>query len=91
MNVQSFMMVGGVEVIARIVSDTDATITIEKPFVVASVPQKDGVGVSVAPFSAANPSGPITILKSAMITTTYPPNEQLVQHYIRMTTGIELL
>lgn len=92
MNVKMFLMVSGVEVIARVVEETDSTVTVEKAYLVQVVPSQSGtLNIGMAPFCVGVfPDGEVVVKKSAIMTELYNAPAPLEKRYIEQTSGIQL-
>lgn len=90
MNIQSneiytFKLLSGEEVIAKVVNSADNYVIITKPLSIAFTQQ----GVQMMPtLFTGDPDREITVNKSAIVMSV-KPREDVVNHYIQGTTGIQ--
>lgn len=92
MNVKMFMLSFGAEVIARVVSETDDVVVVEKPYMVQVAGMNGGhLNIQTAPLSVGvYPNGTLPIKKSAMLTEMYDAPADMEKNYLQMTSGIQL-
>lgn len=84
-DVVTFKLVNGDEIVAKVISDTDTGFTVSKPCSV--IPSERGIGLMQTLFSADINSN-MTLSKQHVILHA-PSVKDIVNHYIRTTTGIE--
>ena len=86
-DIVSFKLANGDEIVGKVVEETPTDFVISKPCLV--VPSQQGIGLMQALFSAS-PDADIPVSK-AHIMMKSPTLDQLQQHYIKTTTGLEIL
>lgn len=87
----AFKILSGEEIIGRIESDDEDTLTLSKARVIQMVqtgPQT--MGMAMVPFMASNVDGEIPFKKSAIITEPVTPSEESEKPYMQQTTSIAL-
>lgn len=84
-DIVSFKISNGDEIVAKVVSQTDATYLLSKPCLV--VPSERGIGLMQAMFSG-NPDKNVELNKSSVMMMS-ETIDQLQTHYLKTTTGIE--
>lgn len=89
-NVRVFKLSTGEELIGRVVSDDDTTLTMEKPRIIAVHPVKNALQVSLVPYAASNPDCTISIKQSAIAGEVTNPSDEIITGYLEQTSGILL-
>jgi hypothetical protein len=84
-DVAAFKLVNGDEIVARIAELTETEYVLERPCTV--VPSAQGIGLMQSMFTA-DPKNNINISKQHVMMCA-PVIEQMVNHYIQTTTGIQ--
>jgi hypothetical protein len=89
--VKVFKLITGEEMIARVTDETVTSITVDRPRVVAIMPNPNGqMGVTLIPLFASNQEGKAILERSAIAATSCEVNSELEKSYISQTTGIAL-
>ena len=84
-DVAAFKLVNGDEIIARVASITETEYALERPCTV--LPSQQGIGL-IQSLMTADPKNNINISKQHVMMCA-PVIEQMVNHYIQTTTGIQ--
>jgi len=82
--IKCFRTLTGEEVLAEIVEDTDASLTIKNPIAMVMTPSRELAGIPWLPL--ASPQN-FTIAK-AHLTIIYTPNDDVIANYRQQTGGI---
>lgn len=85
-NIITVKLVSGEEVIGREKKNTDDVIVIEKPVMLAATQQ----GLGFAPLCISIDDASEFVFKQVHILFTAPTRRELVDQYIKATTGIQL-
>lgn len=83
----SLKLANGDEIVGKVVEETSTDFLLSKPCLV--VPSQQGIGLMQAMFSAS-PEADIPISKAHVMMKS-ATLDQLQQHYIKTTTGLEIL
>lgn len=83
MNVETFKMIGGDEVIARVVDDGEEYITLKSPLLVAMAQQ----GFGLMPYVLTLEGDQLMVAK-ASIAARGPTTEPVAKEYIKRTSGL---
>jgi len=89
--IRSMKLLSGEEIIGRIESDDEFTLTLSKVRAIQMVqtgPQQ--MGMAMAPFLATNIDGDITIRKAALAVDPMEPSTDAEKPYLEQTTSIAL-
>ena len=86
-DIMSFKLANGDEIIGKVAEETATDFLLSRPCLV--VPSQQGVGLMQAMFSAS-PEADVPVSK-AHIMMKSATLEQLKQHYLKTTTGLEIL
>jgi hypothetical protein len=84
-DIVSIKLVNGDEIVSKITSQSDGVFMLNRPCVV--IPSQQGIGLMQSLFSA-NADKDIE-LKSQHIMMMAPTHDQIKNHYIQTTTGIQ--
>ena len=89
MEVTSFKLVSGEEVIARVDERTDDLIVLDRPMAIGLGQTKDGMAVQLMPWLASNQEGIVKIYPRHVVAETIPHSE-LEAGYIKQTSLIAM-
>ena len=95
MNIKTFKLVSGEEVVARLVNThyDDTKIVVEKARVMQAVHGPNGLNIALIPWFLGCPDCEVTVYTRAIIATIAEENipKQLLDAYLQQTTGLDLL
>lgn len=93
MNIKTFVLTSGIEVIARIEAETETDLTLGKPFAMQLMETNNGVGLALGPFAPVSTdriTSQLKIKKSALMTDLLDPDPNLERRYFEQTSGLML-
>ena len=80
-------VLGGEEILGRLVEQTDTTITLHKPLAIMMGPNGFGLG----PFVMTASDVTEVVISKAHVLTTVKTDKKVADQYIKQTTGIQLV
>ena len=90
-DVLGIKLVGGDEIIAKMVSQTDTTITVVRPLSVTLIPAHNGgANVAFVPWTLSMPDGGEITLQRSNILAYAAARQDAAASYIKQTTGLEI-
>jgi hypothetical protein len=91
LNIKSFMLTNGQELIAELQSEGDTSFTIKNPLVVHMMHGPEGVPqLGFAPWSMLHEEEPIELHKHAVSASPVSLPKKVEDSYIQNTTGLQL-
>lgn len=79
-------VLGGEEIIGRLVEQNDTSITLHKPLAIMMGPQGFGLG----PFVMSAAQATEVVVSKAHVLTVVKTDKQVADQYVKQTTGIQL-
>lgn len=89
MDIKSFKLITGEEIIGKVKDGDETTVIVQKPLAVVVQPTPQGLQVAMMPFMASDPEGTITLSTDSIIVETTPTSE-LEKGYIERTTSVAI-
>jgi hypothetical protein len=91
MKVQSFKLVTGEEIVARVLDQTDTHFTIEQAQVLQFQPVGNGqLGLAFVPWALSNPDVEVKLPVTAVV-TNFNASTQVEKQYVSQTSKIALM
>lgn len=91
MSLALFTIIGGHEIVGKIINETDTSIEVSHPLVIRPVQKgPNQVALELFPHSLANPEGNHTFIKAAMVSRCVDVPSELETAYLERTTSILL-
>jgi len=89
MNIQSFILINGQEVIAEVLSEEVSHFVVERPLNVHMMRGPDGSPqIGFAPMSIIRLDKPVQIYKSGLVSPPLDVEKDVADSYIQNTTGL---
>ncbi len=91
-DVRKFQLVNGLDVIAKVVDETDTTFTTEHALLIRVVQQgPDQYGLALVPFDPSNPEGKMKFYRAAVVCEAVDVPDGMVKAYLERTSSIQII
>lgn len=90
--VKKFQLVNGLDVIGKVIEETDATFTTEHALLIRVVQQgSDQFGLALVPFDPSHPEGKMKFYRNNVVCEVVDLPDGMVKAYLERTSSIQII